>query len=62
MISGDSDANGLVESLDKSTYWESQTGTTGYLPGDLNLDTQVNNLDKNDFWLPNLGEGSQVPE
>ena len=62
MISGDADASSLIEQNDKSVYWEAGTGTAGYLQSDLNLDTQVNNQDKNDYWLPNLGEGSQVPE
>ena len=62
MRSGDSDASGLIDPADKSGLWESQAGTTGYYSSDLNLDTQVNNQDKNDYWMPNLGEGSQVPE
>jgi len=62
MISGDVDASGLIEPSDKTPSWDTDTGTTGYLQSDLSLDTQVNNQDKNDYWLPNLGEGSQVPE
>jgi len=62
MRSGDSDANGQIETADKSVFWESQTGTTGYDPADTNLDMNINNQDKNDYWLPNFGEGSNVPE
>ena len=62
MFSADCDASGLIDNSDKTVLWENQSGTTGYFESDVNLDTQVNNRDKNDFWLPNLGEGSQVPE
>ena len=62
MFAADCDASGEINDSDKTVLWESQTGTTGYFESDVNLDTQVNNQDKNDFWLPNLGEGSQVPE
>jgi len=62
MFSADCDGSGQIDTLDKSVLWEYQTGTTGYFESDVNMDTQVNNQDKNDFWLPNLGEGSQVPD
>jgi len=61
-IAGDIDKSGLIELIDKSSSWDPGAGTTGYLQSDLNFDTQVNNPDKNDFWLPNLGEGSKVPD
>lgn len=60
--SGDANASGMIDTADKSIEWENETGSTSYSSSDLNLDTQINNLDKNDFWLPNLGEGSQIPE
>jgi hypothetical protein len=62
MISGDSDASGWVDNLDKTVNWETEAGTSGYLNTDLNLDTQSNNIDKNKFWLLNLGASSQLPE
>ncbi len=62
MISGDSDASGMVNQDDKTVLWETKTGLQGYLGSDLNLDTEVNNQDKNEMWLPNLGAGSQVPQ
>lgn len=62
MISGDSDASGLIDGNDKSVNWENESANQGYFSADLNLDSQVNNLDKNDFWLPQQGQSSQVPE
>jgi hypothetical protein len=34
----------------------------GYKSADIDLDGHVNNRDKNEIWLPNIGEGSQIPE
>jgi len=62
MISGDADANGIIEQADKTTTWETSAGTQDYLPADLNLDGQADNVDKDDYWLPNIGKGTQVPQ
>jgi len=62
MYSGDGNANGIVGLNDINIIWNNGAGSTGYLKGDFNLDAQVDNKDKNDFWLPNMGEGSQIPE
>ena len=62
MISGDADANGIIQQADKTTTWETSAGTQDYLPSDLNLDGQANNVDKDDYWLPNIGKGTQVPQ
>ncbi|MCD4731659.1 MAG: hypothetical protein K8R74_13725, partial [Bacteroidales bacterium] len=62
MISGDANASGLIDILDKEPNWLLETGNSGYLNSDLNLDYQINNIDKNDNWVPNLGKGSLVPE
>jgi len=62
MFSGDGDANGLIQLLDKTEIWSPNAGKMGYLMGDFNLDGQVDNKDKNEFWLPNLGKVSQMPE
>ncbi|MBC8485601.1 MAG: hypothetical protein H8D45_06130 [Bacteroidetes bacterium] len=61
MISADANADGDINADDK-TIWTSQAGTKGYKSGDFTMDGQVNNTDKNDMWLPNVGEGSQVPD
>lgn len=61
MASGDGDANGIIESDDKTNFWSILVGKTGYLTADYNLDGQTNNSDKNDFWLNNLTKYSQVP-
>ena len=62
MIGGDSNADGLISSEDKTQGWMLKAGTMGNFGGDWNFDTQVHNKDKNDIWLPNLGKVSQVPE
>jgi hypothetical protein len=62
MFCGDGDRNGTVDAGDKSSTWETQAGTAGYLPSDYNLDAQSNNIDKDSYWVPNFGAGSQVPD
>ncbi|MCB0805357.1 MAG: PKD domain-containing protein [Bacteroidales bacterium] len=61
MFSGDADRDGVVGTDDKSTIWQNNAGTDGYNFSDYNLDSQTDNADKNDFWVPNIGEGTQVP-
>ena len=61
MFSGDGDHNGSIGTGDKSSTWENQAGTNGYISSDYNLDSESNNIDKDDFWFPNIGKGSQVP-
>jgi hypothetical protein len=61
MFSGDGDHNGTIGDGDKSTLWETQAGTKGYMFSDYNLDSESNNIDKDDFWVPNIGKGTQVP-
>ncbi|MCD4790218.1 MAG: hypothetical protein K8R37_09485 [Bacteroidales bacterium] len=62
MTGGDGDANGLVESADKTNSWLPDAGTNGYKVSDFNMDTQIDNKDKNDIWHFNLGKESQVPD
>ncbi|NOX48763.1 MAG: hypothetical protein GXO89_17475 [Chlorobi bacterium] len=62
MISGDANADGTINDLDKSASWNSEAGKSGYLNSDLNNDGEADNKDKTDFWLPNMGKGSQVPQ
>ena len=61
MFSGDGDHNGSIGTGDKSSTWENQAGTNGYISSDYNLDSESNNIDKDDYWQPNLGKGTQVP-
>lgn len=61
MIGGDADANGTVNSLDKTSFWSILTGKTGYLSSDYNMDGQIDNTDKNDIWLDNIDANTQVP-
>ena len=60
MIGGDANADGIVDSSDKS-IWAVQSGTSGYKPGDFNLDGEVNNQDKNEVWTNLSGSGVQLP-
>jgi pimeloyl-ACP methyl ester carboxylesterase len=62
MIAGDIDANGVIDSTDKTGLWESQSGQSGYLQADIDLDGQGDNPDKNDLWRKNLGKSSQLPD
>lgn len=61
MISGDGNADGLVNLTDKSQVWDVQAGDAGYQEGDFSLDVEVNNKDKNDFLVENVNSSSQVP-
>lgn len=61
LAAGDSNADGIINLLDKQNNWEINTGKPGYLSPDFSMDGQVNNLDKNDFWFPNFDFNSQVP-
>jgi hypothetical protein len=62
MMSGDCNANGTVGNEDLIPGWETDAGKAGYYSADLNFDQQVNNIDKEDYWLPNVGEGTNVPQ
>jgi glucose/arabinose dehydrogenase len=61
MIAGDSDANGLTDVADKTT-WMTNAGLSGYSSGDFEMDAETNNADKNDYLIPNQSKSSQVPE
>ena len=62
MVSGDGNANGVIDSDDKIISWEVKVGENGYFQGDYNLDTQVDNKDKDDYWFFNTETHTQVPE
>ena len=62
MYAGDGDANGIVNTNDKSNVWSLQAGKKGYWSGDFDMNGQVMNQDKNDVWLGNLNEQTQVPD
>ncbi|MFU8844460.1 MAG: hypothetical protein ACNA7V_11710, partial [Bacteroidales bacterium] len=62
MVSGDANADGIIDADDMVLSWNDESGKAGYLQSDINLDGQSNNLDKNDYWLQNLGKFSQVPD
>ncbi|NOX47922.1 MAG: hypothetical protein GXO89_13180, partial [Chlorobi bacterium] len=60
MFGGDVNANGTVNTADKN-IWSGVAGTKGYVPSDMDMDSQVDNKDKNDIWTGNLNEQSKVP-
>lgn len=61
LVSGDSNADGIIGNDDKSNFWDTNTGTSGYLQEDFNLDGQTDNIDKDDFWLSNLNLTTGIP-
>jgi len=62
MISGDGNASGQVDNMDKNDVWIMQNGAvSGYYPGDFNLDGNVDDMDHLNFWKPNTGQGTQIP-
>ncbi len=62
MVSGDADANGIVNDMDKTVLWLTSAGLSGYLNTDFNMDGQTDNPDKNEAWINNISKESQVPE
>jgi hypothetical protein len=62
IYAGDADANGIIESSDKTIFWLNEAGEADYLNSDFNLDGQIDNPDKNDSWLDNLGKECLVPD
>jgi PKD repeat protein len=62
LYTGDLNADGIVNELDKELSWGIEAGESGYIPSDCNLDGQADNLDKNDYWVENLNKSSQVPD
>ena len=61
MAAGDGDANGIIETTDKTNFWSILVGKSGYLSADYSMDGQTSNSDKNDLWINNLTKLSQVP-
>ena len=62
LYGGDGNANGTVNTDDKSTVWSIEAGSNGYLNSDFNMDSQTDNQDKNDIWTENNETSSQVPD
>ena len=62
MASGDINADGTVNTTDKSpSGWKVDAGKKGYFGADLNLNIQVNNQDKNEFLYPEFTKTTGVP-
>lgn len=62
MISGDANADGDINAIDKALYWYPQNGSTnGYYEADFNLDGDVDAIDKNIYLKPFNGRITQVP-
>jgi glucose/arabinose dehydrogenase len=62
MIAGDSDGNGIINTIDRTVNWMGEAGQQGYKTSDFNLDNEINNPDKNDYLVPNHLKSSQIPE
>ena len=61
MASGDGNADGSIDSIDKAD-WEPAAGTKGYSTYDYNLDGETDNPDKDDMWITNSGLTNQIPQ
>jgi hypothetical protein len=53
MYAGDANHNGVINSVDKNSFWRVQNGSINYLSADFNLSGSVNAIDKNGVWLSN---------
>jgi hypothetical protein len=53
MYAGDANHNGVINSVDKNSFWREQNGFINYLSADFNLSGSVNAVDKNGVWLSN---------
>jgi len=62
LYGGDGNADGTIDTDDKTTVWSVEAGTGGYLNSDFNMDSQTDNSDKNDIWINNTGNSSQIPD
>ena len=62
MVTGDGNADGFIDQLDKTAEWEGRAGHTQYHMADYNCDSQIDNIDKDEYWLPNTSFIGQVPE
>lgn len=62
MAGADGNADGSIDTNDKSVVWYYQAGLQGYLPGDFNLNSEVDNTDKNDIWMHNYNKNSIIPD
>lgn len=63
MLSGDGNADGGVDAIDRNSVWRSQNGTTWSYSkyGDFNLDGGIDAIDRNICWRGNNGSSTQVP-
>ncbi len=59
---GDSNADGVINELDKQNDLDQYSGTNGYNSADLSFDSQINNIDKNEYWDLNFEFLSRVPQ
>ena len=62
MISGDANADGMVNIMDIETFWGSSAGIHAYDLCDFNGDGEVNNIDKDDFGILNQNKSTYVPQ
>ncbi|MBN2175780.1 MAG: hypothetical protein JW731_16745, partial [Bacteroidales bacterium] len=60
MYGGNGLADQQIDDLDKTTVWDLETGESGYLQSDFNMDGQADNADKNEVWL--LNNGTNISE
>jgi agmatine/peptidylarginine deiminase len=61
MISGDCNADGIINEFDLIEVWNMESGLQGYKQADPSMNGQVDNRDKNDLIIKNISSGTQVP-
>ena len=61
MTSGDANADGDIDNMDKDDIWLPDLYNSGYLPGDFDMNGTVLDSDKQTMWEPNVGKSRKLP-
>jgi len=61
MTSGDADANGDIDNIDKDDIWLLERYSSGYFSGDFDMNGTVLDSDKQVLWKNNAGKSKMLP-
>lgn len=61
MICGDANADGDIDNVDKDDVWLPERYSSGYYPGDIDMNGSVLDSDKETLWEDNTGKSSVLP-